>query len=339
MLRLALISTPRSGNTWARALLESIYDLKPIPVHFPEEIDWDKLPGRCVIQIHWYPIEPFFGLLEKHGVRVVVLSRHPFDVLMSWLNYAYYVHQEGYCPGGGSCTECGIVGVLPRSEAFLEWARGEYGRCLLCYSPAWWNHAGVMRLRYEDLVAEPEATLARLTGQVGEPPRRSIAEAVEKHSIAQRKPSQDVWHFHYWQGQPGLWREFIPAAEARLIAASVPEPFDILGYRCDPDEGLEPARADQNWTRLQLESTREHLRLERSKHRKTVKDFKTVQEELERARQALESEKLALDELRRTLSSTEAQLEVAMRPNSGLRSIARRVKRIANRFQHSSRRA
>ena len=55
MLRLALVSTPRSGNTWTRAPLGSLYELEQIPVHTPEEVDWEHLPRRCVIQIHWYP--------------------------------------------------------------------------------------------------------------------------------------------------------------------------------------------------------------------------------------------------------------------------------------------
>src|SRR5258707_11314411 len=58
-LRLALISTPRSGNTWARALLANLYDLVEIPVHRPDEIDWENLPKRCVIQLHWYHEESF----------------------------------------------------------------------------------------------------------------------------------------------------------------------------------------------------------------------------------------------------------------------------------------
>jgi hypothetical protein len=335
MLRLALISTPRSGNTWARALLGSLYDLEPIPVHAPEEVDWENLPRRCVIQIHWYPIEPFVGWLERHGVRVVVLARHPLDVLMSWLNYVYYVHQEGYCPGGGGCNECAIVGAYPRSAAFLDWVRGEFGRCLLCYSPAWWHREGVVRLRYEDLVADAETVLTRLVDEIGERPRRSIAEVVAANAIAQQKPGQEVWHFHYWQGRPGLWRELIPAAEARAIAKFIPEPFEMLGYSCDPDERLEPSQADQNWTRLQLDSTREHLGLERAKHRKTIKDLLLVREELADSIRTLREERAAHEQTRLNLAMTQTQLDARSRELAPVETvplvITRRLKRIAAR--------
>src|SRR5260370_24495579 len=132
-LRVAVISTPRSGNAWVRGLLTALYGLEQVPAHLPQEVDWDNLPRRCVLQIHWYPIDDFVESLQRHGFRIVVLARHPLDVLMSWLNYAYYVHQEGLCAGGGACTECAIVGALPRSKAFLGSATGEPGRLLLRY--------------------------------------------------------------------------------------------------------------------------------------------------------------------------------------------------------------
>lgn len=314
MLRLALVSTPRSGNTWTRELLGSLYELEQIPVHTPEEVDWENLPRRCVIQIHWYPKEPFLEVLERHGVRVAVLARHPLDVLMSWLNYVYYIHQEGYCPGGGECLDCAIVGVLPRSEAFLEWTRSEYARCFLFHSPAWWNRPGVLRIRYEDLVADAPGALGRLVNEIGEPPRKSITEIVDANAIGRKKPGHEVWHFHYWQGQPGLWKNLIPAAEAHAIARSIPEPFETLGYACDPNDRLEPFEADRNWNHLQLDSTREHLRLERSKHRKTIKDLLEARQNLERIQVELE-----------------AKSQVVVSVETVPLVLARRLKRVAQR--------
>jgi hypothetical protein len=322
LLRLAVIGTPRSGNTWLRALLAELYDLEQIPVHFPEHIDWDHLPRRCVIQIHWHPVGPFVGTLERHGLRVVVLARHPFDVLLSWLNYAYYVHFEGYCKGS-NCDECPIVGVLPRSDAFLNYVSGGLGRHLLSFSPAWWNRRGVTQVRYEGLVAEPDASLGRLVNQIGEPPRRPVGEIVESTSIGRMKPSQDVWQYHYWQGQPCLWRQMIPAEQARVIARSVPEPFEVLGYACDPDDALGPDQADQNWLRLQLDSTREHLSLERLKHRKKTTELAALQEELRRTNQLYRDEQRSHAETCRILAATqgrsdamEGRLESQQGPNS-----------------------
>ncbi len=280
MLRLAIIGTPRSGNTWTRSLLARLYNLEEISVHFPENIPWKTLPERCVIQIHWYPIEPFVSQLAEEGIRVVVMARHPLDVLMSWLNYSFYVHLEGHCLGKGLCTECAIVGTSPGSDAFLKYVRSESARILLCYSPAWWRRSGVIRLRYEDLVNDPEVRLDRLTSEVGEAPLRDIPSILESTSIRAMKPSNQGWQYHYWQGHPGIWRDFLTADLARAVADFIPEPFNFLGYECNPDLTLDADRAEQNWLRLQLASTREHLSLEREKRIRALTELASVREGL-----------------------------------------------------------
>src|SRR5262249_13406653 len=117
---------------------------------------------------------------------------------------------------------------------------------------------------------------------------------------------------------------------ARAIAASIPEPFEILGYDCDPEESLEPGRADQNWTRLQLDSTREHLRLERAKHRKTVKDLLIAREQIDEGRRALEVESSAhadaLRALRERRSSRLVRIDGRVRP--AVRGLIGRARRL-----------
>jgi hypothetical protein len=277
---LAVIGSPRSGNTWIRAMLGSFYDLQQITIHSPKDLDWSSLPNRCVIQLHWYPVPEFLDLLDKSQVRVVMPIRNPFDVLISWLNYNYYVHEEEKCPG--QCDECVIANEWPTSDVFLKYATGYHGRSLLCYGPAWlkWAPSRVRLLRYETLVADPEPTLAALEEWVGESFRRPVATVVEETSIERRISSRAVWQYHYWQGQPGLWRKLIPAVQARLIAAAVPEPFEALGYDCDPDEFLTPLEAERNWLQLQLDSSRKHLKLEKSKHRAALRELEAVRPRL-----------------------------------------------------------
>ena len=74
MLRLAVISSPRSGNTWVREMLAAFYGLKQIPVHFPDDIPWDNLPRRCIIQIHWNPEPDLPPCWICHGIRVVAVA-------------------------------------------------------------------------------------------------------------------------------------------------------------------------------------------------------------------------------------------------------------------------
>jgi hypothetical protein len=301
-LRLAVIGTPRSGNSWVRVTLERLFELEPIAVHRPDDVDWDRLPPRCVIQLHWYPRHEFVERLERSRVRVVVPARHPLDVLVSWLNLAVYSHLDGRCDGPDRCEECPIVGSSPRDDAFLRYVAGEKGRVLLNHSPAWWDRPEIQRVRYESLVEAPQVGFGRLIDWVGEPPRRALADVLEAVSIDRLKPQQEVWQFQLWQGRPGIWRRFLPPPEAHALAAAVPDSFQILGYTCDPDPALDSAEADRNWLKLQLESTRENLALEREKHRNRLRHVNALQAELAKALALIETERQSRKSTRPAIS-------------------------------------
>ncbi len=275
-LRLAVIGSPRSGNTWIRWMLASFYDLKPISIHYPHELDWSNLPERCVIQIHWYPLPDFLPLLDANDIRVIQPLRHPLDVLLSWLNYTYFVHEDGKCPG--VCDSCRIVGATPRSDTFLDYVGSEAGRALLCYAPAWkkWAPSYYFPLRYEELVANPEPPLAALSNWLGEPLRRPIDEVLEATSISQLKASRNSWQYHFWQGRPGLWKKMFTREDVARILKVVSDPFDAIGFDREADPALTAEQADQNWLRLQLDSFREHLHLEKSKHQQAREEIQAL---------------------------------------------------------------
>lgn len=48
-LRIAIVSTPRSGNTWLRLMLGRFYDAAQIAVFEPSDINWAALPqNNCI---------------------------------------------------------------------------------------------------------------------------------------------------------------------------------------------------------------------------------------------------------------------------------------------------
>src|SRR5262249_12969174 len=70
--RVAIVSTPRSGNTWLRHLLSIAYEIPTIAVHNPNNVDWAALPRDCIVQMHWHPISSFLARLIQHQFRIVV---------------------------------------------------------------------------------------------------------------------------------------------------------------------------------------------------------------------------------------------------------------------------
>jgi hypothetical protein len=252
-LRLAVIGTPRSGNTWLRRLLATAYGLEDqrreeLWEHDLTGVPWDDLPPRCVLQIHWRPVEPFTALLRDQGFRVVTPVRHPFDVLISILHYTWYVSNTGRWLDGEHGDESSIRGVSPRSEAFLSYATGPRAAALLSVSPEWGRVPDTLSVGYEDLVRDPFPTMFGLTQSLDEVDHHEVFRAIDACAIDRLRTPANAPHF--WQGKPGLWRAFLTSEEAQQIARTHFPLFRQFGFLCDPDPSLTGDLADANWDLL-----------------------------------------------------------------------------------------
>jgi hypothetical protein len=248
-LRLALVTTPRSGVTWLRHLLATAYAVPELAAHSPAELDWAALPASCVLSVHWHRTPAFEGLLREHGFRVVTVARHPLDVLISILHFALYDTSPLRWLEGEGGDEGPICGAMPCSTPFLEYATGRRAKALLSVGRQWWEAPGCYRVRYESLVADPHGELRRAVDSFGVASARPLAEAVAENTIPRLRQRTRCGH-HFWKGEPGLWKGLLPATEARLIAAAQPDSFAAFGYSCDPDPGLDRRRADASWVAL-----------------------------------------------------------------------------------------
>jgi hypothetical protein len=244
-VRIAVVSTPRSGNMWLRRLLVAAYGLEERSAHTPAELDWAGLPERCVLQLHLRRTPEFTALLARHGFRTAVLARHPLDVLVSILHFAPHEPQTARWLDGEAGDESPILGADPTSPEFLAYATGPRARALLAVTPEWWRAADT-RVRYEHLVAAPEPELERVARDLGAHPLVPAVDAaasVRFADLQREAPNQ-----HFWRGRPGLWRELIPAETARAIAAAQPAIAE-LGYRVDAD-GVTREQARARWAEL-----------------------------------------------------------------------------------------
>jgi hypothetical protein len=247
-LRVAILSTPRSGNTWLRHLLMKVYDAVGIVVFTPAEVDWSALPETCVLQIHW-PRQPrFVERLADYGFRTVALARHPLDVLVSILHFSLHHSTARWLEGEGG-NEAPIFGAMPGSAAFLDYATGSRAAALLDVTRQWWQAPGSYRLHYEDLVERPGEQLDTLINHLGFKPCQPPADALESTTLDKLRAFTQAPQ-HFWQGKPRLWRRLLTAAEAAAIYSAHEELFAELGYSCDPDLDLSGAQADANWIEL-----------------------------------------------------------------------------------------
>jgi len=318
-MRIVLLSTPRSGNNWLRHLLAKLYRIPSLAVHNPADVDWATLPLRCVLGIHWHPVPPFLSLLERHGFRALVLARHPLDVLVSILHFALHAPTVRWLEGEGG-DERPLYGAMPRSAPFLEYAAGARAAALLCVSREWWTVPGCLRVRYEELVADPHRTLERVADGLGVAPQVPPDTALAETTIPKLRALTSCPP-HFWQGRPGLWKRLLPAAEACAIAKAQSASFSGMGYVCDPDPDLQPGSADANWVELVGANLAEELQNLASLR----KQLETSQDRAQASQTELAASQEALTDLRARFAATQQALQDLMNRSEQERALQDQV--------------
>jgi hypothetical protein len=258
-LRLAVVSTPRSGNSWFRHMLAEVLELEQLAVHRPDEVDWRQLAPRAVLQLHWLPNEAFVSLLEQHDFRPVVLARHPLDVLISILAFSQHDDSTLNWLGGNGGNERSIAGASPTSEAFLSYATGPRAKALLRISAEWWQACNVCRVRYEDLVADTLSQLANILATLGLSARKPLREVAAKATPENMRGLSVDMLYHVWQAQAGLWKRLLTSREVGPICETHQDVLKILGYTCQADESLKSADAQLAWERFDAAALKRNL--------------------------------------------------------------------------------
>jgi hypothetical protein len=322
-MRLAVIGTPRSGNTWLRHLLGNAYDIPEWPIHGPHDLNWNELPPSCVLQLHWHPVETFLKRLEEHGFRVIVLSRHPLDVLISILHFSLHDKTARWLEGEHG-NERRIFGAMPRSTPFMNYCVSERADALLAVSREWWQVPGAISVQYEVLNLDPHGELERIIGECGGQPVRGVEEVVAGRTLSKLRALTRHEH-HFWQGRCGLWKSLLTAAEARPLAKVFQARYADFDYDWDADPNLTAVQADANWVELvwadltdrlhhldetsrALHGARQDLGSTRRSLNETLESLnveRAGREAADRQRQVLESE---LASVRTGLESVQAQL-------------------------------
>ena len=246
--RIALISTPRSGTTWLRLILEHVLELDALSVYHPADLDWTRLPGRAVIHLHWPRTAYLQSLLAGAKVNVVTMSRHPFDVLVSILRLAQTEPETiGWLWGRGGDEE-GLVDVDPSSEEFAQWAMSDRALNLLEVTSSWLVDSRVERISYERLVASPEQEVDRLLKGLSLLPVRPIDEAVDRFTPDRVNERMGIQHT--WTATTDMWRQVIPTDLADQLRARYRHQLEQLGFAAAPESDTDRNTASARWREL-----------------------------------------------------------------------------------------
>ena len=235
-----IVSYPKSGRTFVRAMLARLYQLK-FGIDERTLLDFPSLKRAApeaprLLFVHAgdamrEPSEIKVDATDYAHAKVVLLARHPADVAVS--RYYHLKHRS-------RDRARRKLAELPLEE-FVWTAKGGIPSIVEFLNQ--WAKASATIVRYEDFVTEPERTLAAMTNAVGlEATFEQIAEAaafgrfdnlkrLEREGYfrsARLKPAKasDERSGKVRKGGSGGYRAALGEEEAKRIGASIAEHLD-----------------------------------------------------------------------------------------------------------------
>lgn len=237
-LRIMVVGTPKTGNTWMKHLLSAIYELpqEPLKVTFRPD-DMESLGKRWIGQQHYYPLPRLLRWVEENGVVLVTTVRHPGDTFLSLYHYTLNF-------GDQPRHDMALLEAAKQDGEELGANVARYVRdrffCYLNISIAWLQTRQSCIVRYEDLWRDPLQTLSALTAHIAPVSQERVERAIKRSDIRvlRKKRGHDPRFFR--EGAVGRWRHLLPPAVVEIFAGVDPYPaqFASLGYTLDSRDPL-----------------------------------------------------------------------------------------------------
>jgi len=240
-LRILILSTPKTGNTWLRHLLAGVYRLPQFYV--PPPIDCaslDKAGERWVTHYHTRPNPELLSWIRRNRAVVITTIRHPGDVLISLYHHVHDFRSE-------TIDQDFLRGMLSTGferRGITTYAADQPFSADLDCSLEWMACEGTHTVRYEDLRADPVAALRELTSRIHPAPLERIEAAVEMCDIDVMRRRAGNFGGFFRQGRIGDWRQMLAPDVIELFRSQHPYATQMarLGYSTEPADAAPPMR-------------------------------------------------------------------------------------------------
>jgi len=241
-MRIALLASPRCGNNWVRRVLSDVLSYPHFAAHSIDEFP-RPLPSECIINIHAVNDPAVKTFLKENSCTNIVLTRHPFDIFVSVLQFARNEPAVHKWLNGSCQIPHDVDGLCPDDAEFVGWMTGRGAKNLLSVSLSWWTDKDTaIRMRYEDLVMKPRETFSGIINELGIKRIGCLEEALQKYTVSYFSQFRN----HGWLGQVGSYRRFITSANCDRVIAAQLECFMTMSYAAlaDPKLSHRAARTD-----------------------------------------------------------------------------------------------
>lgn len=236
-LRIMIVSTPKTGNTWIKALLAEIYNLPVVRVGMmfdPAEIE--SLGPRWITHQHYGARADVIDCGRRNSIIFVTTVRHPGDALVSKFHHVRnFAHERVFADVDRSpimLRDGDTIGEHTASYVMDGFSTS------LNVSLGWIRSGKSHVVHYEDLKRDPVGTLEGLTGSIHRVPLDRIERAVEACSIERMREKSRAGRKFFRQGTVGGWRSELPQEVLDIFRHTDPYPaqFSELGYSLEEDQ-------------------------------------------------------------------------------------------------------
>ncbi len=266
-----VVSFGKSGRTWLRVLLSRVYQLKHgLPETCLISFSNLNLVKRAIPRI-FFTHDNYLKDYTPHGdskadyrgKKVVLLVRHPADVAVSQYHqwrYRMRPHKKTLNRYPDEGEEISIYDFVAHHDAGLARVIGFMNG----WAEAMPQMSNLLLVRYEDLRAAPEATLAKILEFIGTPgSEEEVREAVAFADFEnmkkleagktfrmsggrmQARDADDPNTYKVRRGKVSGYRDYFPAEECAEIDAAIAERLaPIFGYgEAEPASVMAEAKA------------------------------------------------------------------------------------------------
>ncbi len=240
-LKIVVVSTSKTGNTWLKQLLSTIYNLPicNLSMQF-QATEVDTYGERWIGHQHYSPQPELIEWAKQNQVMLITTVRHPCDVLVSLYNYVrnnsgtptFFEEVERLL--SQIRDEDAKTGLNKNLDEFLHnFFFFELGISLM------WLRTGYSKIvRYEDLWCDPVATLQQLTAQICPVSLDRIERAIAECDIKMLRNLYDPQAKFFRKGGIGGWKDILSPQLVEIFEKVEPYPtiFKALGYNLDPHD-------------------------------------------------------------------------------------------------------
>jgi hypothetical protein len=240
-LKIMIVSTPKTGNTWLRHLLATIYDLPTVQLGFPFGPESASALGqRWILHQHYTPEPVLLDWAKQNGAVLITTIRHPGDILLSLYHHVHsYNERFDFYRLAQLADDDGTFGAPVRSVLQTIF------KDLVALSVAWLSTGASHVVQYEALHYDPVDTVTALAHAIQPVSRDCIERAIESCHISEMRALAQNNRAFFRQGSYGSWRHVLPPDIIDLLRTTEPYPalFAALGYTLDAQDKWSAASA------------------------------------------------------------------------------------------------